>query len=660
MKDYSVLEKIKNSAQDCEIPEGLKPENLDLTNQVMMPRKNPKRRIYQLGGIAAAMLVLVLAVTIKNQNGEMPTPVSEAAAPMAEEAVVETDGNSIDSFYAQAKDYEEIYDYIKNNDYAFAVYEMEESGAMPAEPMEEAVVEEAPAEDMMVATEESAAVAGGGYSQTNTQVSGVDEGDVVKTDGQYLYILRENKEIQIVKVKAGTMKEVSVISPESVASDISIQDMYLTEDTLQIVCQRYENDLKEEEDDVYYMDYRVVTCVYTYDISDRNQPKQIGKTEQDGSYYTSRKVGDYLYLFTSYYPDKGNMSENERNGVMPIVGETMIEPSDVYLPQENFQGSFGYMIISSVDENHPNKIKDKKAILDNANRFYVSTESIYLQRENWEHDTPQTAIAKFSYKDGMIKGESAAVINGVVTDDFANNEYNGYLRVLTTQWTNGVNSNNVYVLDKNMKIVGKIEDLAEEESIYAARFFGNIGYFVTYRQVDPLFSVDFSDPKNPKVIGELKITGFSEYLHFYGEDRLLGVGWETDPDTGMRIGLKLSMFDVSDPSNVQEIDKMVVKNIDYFPGEYDYKAFTISEEKNIIGFLTTSYERDGQVNDYMVYSYGEDGFKLDMSYSIQDNGYGWSSLTRGVYIDETFYVASQDKIVAFDMADGYEKIGELK
>ena len=135
-----------------------------------------------------------------------------------------------------------------------------------------------------------------------------------------------------------------------------------------------------------------------------------------------------------------------------------------------------------------------------------------------------------------------------------------------------------------MKGSGIIEDLAFGESIQSARFLGDTGYFVTYKQVDPLFSVDLKDPENPKVIGELKVTGFSEYLHFYGENKLLGIGQETDPDTGELRGIKLSMFDISNPADVKEVDKIVLKDIDIYSPQDNYRSVMIDADENIIGF----------------------------------------------------------------------------
>lgn len=667
MKDYSVLEKIRKSADSCEIPESLKPENLDLE------KKGNLRNIYSRGpwkkaAAAAAVLALAvlagfLTVNFKGNQGEQLSASFETAKKMEEtagSAGKEEGAQTLEELYIPAEDYDEICKKLQNSlSNARSENLLESETAMG----DMAAAEEAAASE--AADSGSTVSYAGDYSQTNVQTEGVDEGDVVKTDGRYLYIIREGREVQIVSIQAGKMAEVAVIRPTLEQSENSILDMYLTGDTLQIICQRYDADMQEDGEDAYYMNYRGITSVCTYDLTDRANPVHVGTTEQEGTYYTSRKSGEYLYLFTSVYPQESLIrqyaDQGKEYGLIPLVnGETMAA-SDIYIPKEDDRGGTEYMLITSVNENKPDQIADQKAILESASRFYVSTENIYLERENWEAGSTQTAIARFSFSQGKIKGESAGVVNGAVTDDFATNEYDGFLRVLTTQWNDsGSQTNNVYVLDQNMEIVGKIDNLAEDESIYSARFMGNTGYFVTYRQVDPLFSVDFSDPTHPKILGELKVSGFSEYLHFYGENRLLGIGWETDPETGATKGLKLSMFDVSDPADVKEVDKLVIKNIDYFPGEYNYKALTVSPEKNVIGLAASSYESSGTVNSYMVFSYDEkEGFLTDLTYGLQEGGDVSAEEVRGVYADDTFYVADGNNVTAFNMGKGYEKIAEL-
>ena len=667
MKDYSVLEKIRKSADSCEIPESLKPENLDLEKKGNL-RNIYSREPWKKAAAAAAVLALAvlagfLTVNFKGNQGEQLSASFETAKKMEEtagSAGKEEGAQTLEELYIPAEDYDEICKKLQNSlSNARSENLLESETAMG----DMAAAEEAAASE--AADSGSTVSYAGDYSQTNVQTEGVDEGDVVKTDGRYLYIIREGREVQIVSIQAGKMAEVAVIRPTLEQSENSILDMYLTGDTLQIICQRYDADMQEDGEDAYYMNYRGITSVCTYDLTDRANPVHVGTTEQEGTYYTSRKSGEYLYLFTSVYPQESLIrqyaDQGKEYGLIPLVnGETMAA-SDIYIPKEDDRGGTEYMLITSVNENKPDQIADQKAILESASRFYVSTENIYLERENWEAGSTQTAIARFSFSQGKIKGESAGVVNGAVTDDFATNEYDGFLRVLTTQWNDsGSQTNNVYVLDQNMEIVGKIDNLAEDESIYSARFMGNTGYFVTYRQVDPLFSVDFSDPTHPKILGELKVSGFSEYLHFYGENRLLGIGWETDPETGATKGLKLSMFDVSDPADVKEVDKLVIKNIDYFPGEYNYKALTVSPEKNVIGLAASSYESSGTVNSYMVFSYDEkEGFLTDLTYGLQEGGDVSAEEVRGVYADDTFYVAAGNNVTAFNMGKGYEKIAEL-
>ena len=172
-----------------------------------------------------------------------------------------------------------------------------------------------------------------------------------------------------------------------------------------------------------------------------------------------------------------------------------------------------------------------------------------------------TEIAKFHYKDGRITGVAAGSVKGYLNDSFSLNEYDGTLRVVSTYYDEMWEEwNALYILDEKLQQLSAIEDLAQGETIRSARFFGTTGYFVTFRQTDPLFSVDLSDPENPKVLGELKISGFSSYLHFYGENLLLGIGYEADENTGSTTGLKLSMFDISDPADLLvEIQKSLRK-----------------------------------------------------------------------------------------------------
>ena len=262
----------------------------------------------------------------------------------------------------------------------------------------------------------------------------------------------------------------------------------------------------------------------------------------------------------------------------------------------------------------------------------------------------QTILRKLSYNKGKLSGSAQGKVKGYLNDSFSIDEYDNTLRLVTTVTHNvgsSSQSNSVYVLDADLKTIGKIEDLAKDEQVYSARFLGDTGYFVTY---DPLFSVDFSDPENPKILGKLKIPGFSEYLHFYSDNLLLGIGMDTD-ENGVTNGVKVSMFDISDPSDVKEVSKYTLDQYYYSDVFSDYRAALVDPEKNLIGFPLS-----GSADQYVILSYDKDqGFQVQMQEEVNGNSYLG---TRGVYANDKFYVINGNAIEAYRMGD-YVKIDDL-
>ena len=256
-------------------------------------------------------------------------------------------------------------------------------------------------------------------------------------------------------------------------------------------------------------------------------------------------------------------------------------------------------------------------------------------------------------------------------DDMAMNEYQGHLRLVTTvdayqvekvtddfwgedmgyRTTDHETWNGLYILNEDLEVTGKIENLAEDEEIYSARFWGDTGYFVTFRQMDPLFSADLSNPKKPKVLGELKISGFSEYLHFYEKDLLLGIGMEADEEDGSTEGMKLSMFDISDPKEVREKSKLNLPEYDSSAALYNYKAVLIDTEKNLFGFLAEGYGEE-VLCDYLLFTYEDGKFCRKMKIDCSDYD-SYVREIRGTYIGDVFYLLSGDgSIRAYNLKDG--------
>lgn len=258
----------------------------------------------------------------------------------------------------------------------------------------------------------------------------------------------------------------------------------------------------------------------------------------------------------------------------------------------------------------------------------------------------------------MIRAIAAAAVKGWIEDTFAIHENGNYLQVLTSVTSAQPWENRVYVLDMNLEKAGKLTGLAEDEKIYSARFVGTVGYFVTYRNTDPLFTVDFSNPSEPKIVGELKVTGFSEYLHFWDQDHLLGIGFEADPEDGRVTGVKMSMFNISDPVNVTEEAKVILK-ADSCEALYNYKSVLVSVRKNVIAFTTQDYD-DGYQEDYCVFSYENGKFVSRLEHSLSKKGSFGGSEWRSVYVGDVLYLVNEKKTIAFDMKDQWKVIGKVK
>lgn len=669
MKDHELEEKIRKSAETIEIPEGLKPENIETKL-----RKNPVRRfpVFRVAAAAAAFLLVIglwgIHQGIFTEQIDMTTQNDLAARPESAEETLDSAPDNVDpTALASIKpisDYEELYNALLEQQSYYGSYD---TGTAETAEMEiaDSVMEEFAMEDSSASTTSQAAAEPGespaSYSSTNTQVDGVDEGDIIKTDGQYIYILNQNQGVRI--VKADSMELVKELPLENYNE--YVEEFYLDDNHLVLIATGVTTNLTNTSDSAYRMDSRETTMVYTYDIAVPEEAALTGTVSQDGYYRSSRKSGDYLYLFTDYMPNLPEKADQIQEYV-PIVNGDMVLQDDIFIPE--ICNNTDSLVISSLDIRNPGKILDSKSILSGASDFYVSTEHIFITNSSWNNEQI-TQIMSFAYNEGQISPQAAGSVRGYLNDNFSLDEYDHHLRVVSTYWDeqNMVDINGLYVLDKNLKIVGRIDELAPDETIQSARFMGTTGYFVTYRQMDPLFSVDLSDPENPQILGELKITGFSEYLHFYDENLLLGIGWETDPNTGSTLGLKLSMFDISNPANVTEKDKFVIKNVFDSPAMDNYKAVMIDTEKNLFGFAYMGYEGQNYtipLNNYSLFSYdAAQGFTEQFAYNLNNENSNTDYLniwnTRGLYIGDNFYLSTKNALTQFDMTENFRPIGRL-
>lgn len=628
--EEDMIEQLRKKSEDIQIPDSLRPDQIE-KRLSERPKKYHWKKEYTAGLAAACCLLVCGAVWGIQKNPQRVSPVEkqDTATDQAESSDIQT-----------AKSYDQIYEYLQaNQDNQYGTDTgMLERGVVTESAEDSSSTNSATAADTGVA-QNSKSSENAVYSETNVRQEGVDEADVVKTDGRYLYTLKDNgRSVAIVDTSNGELQMVISIPVED---DDQAREFYVNDGHLILV-----SEFNQEREDGTWTYASTDTRVTTYDITDPEKPEKAGEVTQSGSYTSSRLTDGHLYLFTQYSVDvTSGITPKDKKDYIPYVNQQMLEADDIYLPP--FSQAYMYEVVSSVDVAKPGEIQDTKAIFSDGGELYVGNDNIYWYETQWS-DKTETVIKRISYKDGKLKAEASGKVDGYINDSFSIDEYDGYLRVVTTD----DETNGLYILDSKMKEVGSITGLAEGEQVYSARLLGDTGYFVTYEQTDPLFSVDLSDPKNPKIIGKLKIPGFSEYLHFYGENQLLGIGMDVDEDGFTTNGVKLSMFDISDSSDVKEIQKYTLENVYSAAVMYDYKAVLIDPEKNVIGFAA-----DGNNGEnYYVFSYNNtNGFECLMSETVNGNGY---QLARGVYVDNTLYVVKGNIIEAYDMAD-YQKIDDL-
>lgn len=546
--------------------------------------------------------------------------------------------------FTYADSYEQIYDTLKDK-LGISLYGRDSAYDVHAEGTSDTGVSTASSADSAASSDVQNT---SDFSETNLQEAGVDEGDIVKTDGQYLYILKQDLSFSIIRADGSDLTLCSTTPLDTSAlSNPSIKELYLDGTQLTVLFQGTQSSL-EQEDNIYYTSSSMASVLCTYDVSDPDTPKLTGSLTQEGRYAASRKVGDYLYLFTRYTPSL--LDTYASSTMAPRVNGTAVPASCFYLPDQ--LSSQQYLVITAVDLSTAAAVTDQKVLVSGADNFYVSTENIYIATENYNSDDMFTELAKFHYDGGHITGIAAGSVRGYLNNSFSLNEYNGYLRVVSTYYDSSTEDwtekNLLTIFDENLKQVSKIDGLASGETIRSARFLGDTGYFVTFRQTDPLFRVDLSDPASPKITGELKISGFSSYLHFYGENLLLGIGYEANETTGETTGIKLSMFDLSDPNEIREVNRIVIPGITWAPAIDDYKSILVDAEKNLIGFYC-----DGR---YLVYSYdSENGFDRMLVYDFFEDDLmdtAQYDTMRGLYIGDTLYLAGDGFVVSFDLADG--------
>lgn len=574
-----------------------------------------------------------------------------------------------------AEDYDEI---------AAALSKMEQDGAFYAGgirgPLMTAQGETAPSADTNSTTAaESPANGTSDYTNTNVQVDGIDEGDIVKTDGRYLYILRSG-ELLILKADGA---DTAVVSRTTIKTDGTPTELYLSNGRVAVVSSLgycYPLVANSSVDDTGGSDFGSRTTLDIYDVSDPTAPRHLVALGQDGDSIGSRVQDGTLYLVTQRYVY--GYDEGEPRTYIPCVytngAAELLPAGDICIcPQPS---SSSYIVACAYDFADA-VLTGSQSVLGAGQTLYMSPQSIYVSgaASGETAGTPRTesvytvtdyhyasttTLYRFDLKDGLRLG-ATGTLPGTLDSQFSLDENGGYLRAVTTEnsysysiyrdgaygfenyrWNDDNKTvNGLYVLDGSLNIVGQVDELAEGERVYAARFDGDVAYFCTYHNTDPLFAVDLSEPTEPKVLSALKISGFSEYLHPWAEGELLGVGYDADEETGSTGMLKLVLFDTADKTDVTAKDTLVT-DCEYSSALYNHKAFLIDHDRNLIGFPTSS--------GYVIYGYDE---AAGFAKRAEVDWDGWQDNCRGVCIGDQLYIVGQDAVRVVTL-DGFGTLAD--
>ncbi len=610
---------------------------------------------------------------------------------------------------------------------------------------------------------------GGGvdFATTNIQVEGVDEADIIKSDGKYLYAVSAGK---VIIIEAYPAREARVLS--RISCQGSPVELFVHGNRLAVV----ENNYATGE-----------VIVNAYDISDKGKPEQVRTLDFKGSLVSSRLIGDCAYFVANIPVGTGIVQKDGKEDIqLPVIdtgtGKITVAPAEIaYFDYPD--SSYVYTVILSVNlGNDQQKVAAKTFLTGISQNLYVSRQNIYLTnqknpdlmlltnkyidglaglvpadaaarlktlracktnmntimgqvedvlegylnslgysqsiameekiqqyREKYqrdiERDRDNTIIHKLSVQGGSVAYIADGEVPGQLLNQFSMDENGEYFRVATTStgflFGNGTNTkNNIFVLDDKMQITGRLQGLARSERIYAARFLGDRVYLVTFRRVDPLFVIDLKDPKNPKVLGELKIPGYSDYLHPYDENHIIGIGKDVPeagipgppvvrplarPEAKIEIvpppvrpgGLKIALFDVSNPEKPKEISKFVVDQPSSDSEALrDHRAFLFSKSKNLL-VLPVTYWLQPEINTKAIWPgyqhFWQGAYVFDVSPSggialkgkivheddrVAEKDTG-GAVRRSVYIEDVLYTLSDGMLKANDL-DSLKEVKSIR
>lgn len=574
-------------------------------------------------------------------------------------------------------------------------------------------------------------IGGGGadFSQTNVQVEGVDEADIIKNDGKYIYLIKGST-VRIIEAYPGeNLKELSTITLDD--ENFSPQEMYADSDHMVIIGSTFQHIPREKPMPGPMLEERMInpgpvfvnrrTKIYVVNISDRNNPVVQRNLEIEADYTSSRKIGKNVYfVLNQVIPYYIILEKQTAEALIPkFKDSTQSEEKPIARCMDilSFPDSekLSYLIVAGLNIADANSKLNRKVLIGASKNVYASPESLYVAtmsyakimkprpeetdeefRAPYPRGETQTKVYRFKLSKDEIEYQNQGKVPGTILNQFSMDESNGFFRIATERQLQGkpYSDNNLYILNRDtMEVSGKVTGIAPGEHIKSVRFMGKRAYMVTFKTVDPLFVIDVEDPVNPKILGKLKIPGYSEYLHPYDDTHLIGFGREVDESIDADkvhsdnavyytalLGMKLSMFDVTDVENPKEMFKEVIG----YRGTTselltNHKALLFNRSKNLLAFPVTITEKKARsvatngdaaseqiettFQGGIVYTVDlEKGFQLRGKVTHYENAdafkasgeyfYGNPGLNvqRLLYIGENLYAISPDVVSAYQLS----------
>ena len=672
--NQDILNRIK-AETTVPLPERLTPERVaeHVAGETVQPKK---RHIARYVSVAAAFVLLVLAgLAVWQLADGTPTLTAPLETPNVQAA------DAGDAYLQTAESYEQIEDlFVALRDENAPASRFSLSGLFNGFRDTSKDIQEG--FDLGGVT---GAVTDGGmgdavYGETNVQVDGVEEGDILKNDGAYLYVLRWTTErgyVDIVdirdKAQMRSVSQIEVCRAETVdgtSTYTNISELFITGDTLTVLYTASSYSVSSEMPEIYGAGTAgtTKTVAAVYDVTDRAAPVLRYTYAVDGSLISSRMTDSTLLLVTEYSVPLYKNDSDLKNASVPCFYKDNVKtrfPVNTVCLTANTE-SQSYLTVTLLDTASDGTNAQMKAVLGSGTDIYCTENTLlvaapdYTDAVTYSNETgdeiasftpaaADTRLFVFSLEGG-VRYQGSTKLDGTVLNQFSMDAYNGYYRIATT----AEDGSCLTVLNESLETVGELRGIAPGEDIYAARFMGDTAYLVTFYQTDPLFVLDLSDPASPRVTGELKIPGFSNYLHPYAENLLIGIGTAGD-ENGAMGQLKISLFDVGNMQEPKEISAVVFDDRAFSDSaaQYDHHAYlSLSDGTFAIPVTESGTITQSGVSKACVLTVENGTLRVIETYSPDIEGEDVYAIARLTFAGDTLFTLSDTALVAFDRSTG--------